>query len=122
MHTRLKYSGTALPTDSNTFTLFSTQATGFHSGFLQHSGTARVVTDIKHSHNGTFKWYKSDDGGTNWNQIGELLAVGGGATSNTLDALCEGYRDFKVDWVNGGTTQTTFEIDIALTDERTSAA
>lgn len=118
MTTRLSYSGTALPTDSDTFVLFSTQGTGFWSGFLQHTCTKRFVVDIQNSHAGTLNTYKSDDGGTNWKQTGSIPVAATTATVNVLDVVVEHYRDFKCEWVNGGTTQTAFEIDMALVPDR----
>lgn len=122
MNTRAKYTGTALPADSDTEVLFSTTTMPMAS-FFQITGIRRVVFDIKNSHIGTIKVYKSDDRGTNWEQISEdSVAVPAATDTNTYDYLVEPYRDWKAEWVNGGTTQTKFEIDIALTDDRSPAA
>ena len=117
--TRVKYTGTALPTDSDVHVLFDTTV-AFASGanLFQLSGTKRFLLDIKNSHAGTLKMYKSDDRGTNWNQIDQVSVAAAAATdSNVYDLLVALYRDWKIEWTNGGTTQTTFEIDQMLTDE-----
>lgn len=117
-YSAIKYMGTALPTLSATFTLFTTVDTGM-SNFFPIAGLHRFLVDIKNSHAGTLKEYKSDDGGTTWNQISETAIAAAAATAtNVKDYLVSGYRDWKVDWVNGGTTQTTFEIDMSVTGQR----
>lgn len=120
MTTTVKYIGTALPTDSDTFTLFDTTSTGHWTGMLAHTQTCRVLVDIKHSHNGTLKSYKSKDGGTNWVAMSSQAVTASAATS-AADYLVEGLRDFKLEWVNGGTTQTTFVADIVLSSDRALA-
>jgi hypothetical protein len=87
-------------------------------------GVKRFVLDLKHSHTITLRWYKSDDRGTNWNQIGEEASIAAPAATDTTtrDFFVEPYADWKLDLINGGSAQTTFEIDMVMTDERGGAA
>ena len=116
---KLSYTGTALPVANTTYTLFSTVvAAPTAQNFLGLCGAKRFLMDIKNSHAGTLKWYKSDDRGTNWNQIGQVsMAAAGSTASNVYDILVHGYADWKIDLLNGADTQTTFEIDMSLSDE-----
>ncbi len=113
-HTNVTYKGTALPADSTTVSIFDT-STFSSKRFISNGNYDRLLVDVKNSHTATYKWYKSSDRGTNWNQIGEsAVSVPAATASNVTDFLITGYDDFKLEWVNGGTTQTTFEIDISL--------
>ena len=120
----LKYTGTALPLLNTTYTLFSTVvAAATAANFFGLCSAKRFIMDIKNSHTGTLKWYKSDDRGTAWNQIGQVsVAVPAATASNVYDILVHGYRDWKIDFVNDGDTQTTFEIDMSLSDEIAKAS
>lgn len=121
----LKYSGTALPTGSATFVLFSTAAPSAGvagscpmANWAPMSGLHVYNYDVKHSHDGTVKGYKSDDRGTNWLQFydsGTLTAPAATDTNGDVVSV-EGMPDFKFEWVNGGTNQTTFEFTQNLSD------
>lgn len=117
---RPKYVGTALPTGATTETLFSTVAAFPGKGYPAMCGVKRLVIDIKHSHAGTMKAYRSKDRGVNWDQIYDSGSIAApAATSSTIrDFAIEQYDDWKLDWLNGGTNQTTFNVDMALADER----
>lgn len=119
-NTHVKYTGTALPADANTYTLFDTTTAnaGMGASFFANSNTKRFLLDIKNDQAGTLKVYKSDDRGTNWNQIDQVSVAAAAATdTNTYDFLVAQYKDWKITWTNGGVTQTTYEIDMALSDE-----
>jgi hypothetical protein len=119
----IKYSGTAPIGDSATYALFSTVTTFPGARMPQGAGLKRLVVDLKHSQNGTFKLYKSSDRGTNWYQVDEAAATATGATaSDVYDALIEEYDDFKLDWTNGGVAQATWNVSIALSSERSPSA
>lgn len=125
MNTRVKYVGTALPLANATVNLFSTvQAFPMNSG-AQMMNVARLLTDLvidTASHlGGTFKWYKSMDGGTNWTQIGSQSAAGyvsASPDSNRLDLTIQEYRDFKLDFTVSTENTTQFDVDMVLTSER----
>lgn len=122
-YSTVKYTGTALPLLNTTETLFST-VTAFATGanMFALAGIKRFLLDLKNSHSGVLKVYKSDDRGTNWNQIDNVVVAAAAATdSNVYSFLVHGYRDWKIDFVNDGTTQTTFEVDMSLGDEVSGA-
>ena len=121
MQARVKYIGTALPADSDVETIFDTTSTGHWTDMLNHMGVKRVRFEAKHSHNATVNTYFSDDGGTNWEAVSSTAVTGGGSDTNIVDALVEGYKDWKMEWVNGGTTQTEFKPVIALVCDRSVA-
>ena len=119
-HSRVKYNGTALPIDATTETLFSTVAAFVTSqSAFAMMGVHRVVVRLKNDQAGTLKTYRSVDRGTNWSQVSQTSVAAAAATaSNDYDFLVEGYLDFKIDWLNGGVTQTTFAPDISLITDR----
>lgn len=113
--THVKYAGTALPTDSDTFVLFTTVETGKGQNFLPMLGIETFEITVKCSHAGTFKGYASKDRGTNWVQVSETAIAASPSTgSDSVSILVGSYADWKLSWVNGGTTQTTFVLNMAL--------
>lgn len=116
--TVITYSGSTPGTDSNVYNLFSSVVALPGERMAQGAGVKRIIIDLKHSHDGTFRLSKSTDRGTNWTIVNEQAATGGGTDSNTYDANIEPYDDFKVDWVNGGTAQNPWVPSIALSNER----
>ena len=125
---KVRYTGTALPTGATTETLFTTANMG--AAAMAILGLARLTVAIKNSHSGTLKLYKSQDRSTtsnpstitNWQQIAESAVAAAAATGeNIYDYLVEPYYDVKLDWLNGGVTQTTFLVDMALSPERSPA-
>lgn len=119
--TRVAYIGTALPANADTENIFSTQVSA-SSGFFQHAGIKRFLVSVKNDQAGTLKEYRSVDGGATWDQISQTsVALVASTARNTYDFLVEPYEDWKLDWVNGGVTQTTFDIDLALETDRALA-
>ena len=101
---------TAAPTDSDTTTLFNS-VTAYGAGVLSLTGINRIAFTVENSHSGTLKQYRSTNGGTTWDQVGTDLAVVAAAAtdvSGPYDYLVDPHPDWKLDWVNGGTTQTTW--------------
>ncbi len=117
------YAGATPGADSNTYNLFSSVTAFTGAGMHAANGLKRLIVDIKHNQNGTLKLYKSLDRGVNWHQVDEVSATATGATASDIyDALVEEYRDFKLDWTNGGSAQTTWAISVALSGERAPRA
>lgn len=114
----ITYTGTPLPTGSTTNILFSTVAAFPGANYLAQTGMKRLQLDLFVSQNGVLNWYKSPDRGNTWHQLSTQAITASGTSSSTLDILCEEYADFKIEWVNGGVTQTVFDISMALSDER----
>lgn len=122
MFTRVTYSGTTPGADSNTYNLYNSTSDGGGSGFAM-KGYHFAVLDIKNAAAGTLKAYKSIDRGVTWNQIEQFsVAAAPTAESNKYEFLVEPYMEWKLDWVNGGASQSTmWVVDFALTDRRASA-
>lgn len=113
----IKYDGTALPADSTTETLFDTTNYGVKN-LMQYAGLDWFNYRVDHSHQGIIKTYVSDDRGTNWSQHKtHNLAPHHGSIVNFGSFRVTGSLDFKAEWVNGGTTQTTFRPHLSLSCE-----
>ena len=98
------------PTDSDTTTIFNS-VTAFGQGVFRTLGIKRISFGAEHSHAATVKAYMSTNHGTNWDQVeGDeaLTAPASGDIGGPLDFYVAPYMDFKLEWVNGGTTQTTW--------------
>lgn len=127
MNTAVKYTGTALPLSGATVVLFSTVTAFQMANGIQMGGIARLVVDLRvdgAAHlGGTFKWYKSEDRGTNWLFVDSQVVSGDGSTtpSQRLDLLIQAYRDFKLEFVMAAENSTEFNIDMALTTQRSAA-
>jgi len=109
--------------DANTYNVYNSVSAWSGKRMATQSGYKRLVVDMKFAGgNGTLKWYKSSDRGTNWLQIGQESVTAPSSTDTVVrDFLIEEYDDFKLDWVNGGSAQTTWNISVALTDSRNPA-
>ena len=113
----LKYTGTALPTDSNTVVLFDSTAVLTDNKFkhwLTMTGLRWFKYSIWNSHAGTVNFYESVDGGTSWRLWDSDTVAASPTEAATESRLVEGKADVKVEWVNGGTTQTVFDIHLSL--------
>ena len=126
MITKLKYSGTTPGADTNTYNLFSTVSKeGIGRNFFASVGVEKFLVFIKMdaTETGTLKEYCSEDGGTTWLQVSETDVTGAAATSqNPYEFLVAPYRDWKLDWVNGGTAQTVWEVNMALDTDRSASS
>lgn len=109
---RLKYTGTAPGTDSNTYVIFSTVAAGYPRGWGDMSDVHSFHWDIKHDQAGTLKGYHSLDGGTTWVQFYDTGSLAAPTYTDNAVVLVEGFRDFKFEWVNGGTAQGTWVVNL----------
>lgn len=140
-NTQVKYTGAALPGNAETVILFDTAisvdgvnlttaalraaARGFamSKGHFQKMGGKRFVLRLVNDAAGTLNVYKSDDRGANWNKIYTVAVAASAANSeNVYDVLIEGLYDWKVEWVNGATPQTSWEPSMEISDERGLAA
>lgn len=122
---QIKYAGTAPGADANTYNLFDSTVAFPGARMAQGAGLARLVISMKNVGGaGTVKLYASDDRGVTWRQVYDSgsVAAPAASTSNLFDLLIEPYPDFKADWINGGSAQTTWQIDIALVAMRAAAS
>ena len=126
----VRYTGSTPGADTNTYPIFSSVTAFPGCNMAQNHGLKRLFVTIDNPQSGTLKFYRCMDGlggsttarGTNWVQVGGDFAVTSSATDvATFDGLIEGFADFKLDFVNGGSAQTGWTVSIALTGERAAA-
>lgn len=119
-------------TDSNTYNLFSSIVTFGAPNQSNSASTTLMAHDISrlelrlaNNATGTLKFYTSTDGGTNWDQTGGDISVAASTSTDIngpYDFLLDPYTDCKLDWVNGGTAQTTWRPNVVLVRGDRSAA
>jgi len=116
---RFRYSGSVPGGVSTEFTLFDTTTAnvGIGGNFFTMMDIARFRIRLNHVAAGTLKWYRSHDAGLTWRLDGQktMPAISSGADEE--DWLVEGNKDWKLTWVNGGTTQAA-----ALVGDTTASA
>jgi hypothetical protein len=118
----ITYTGAVPGADSNTYNLLNTVTAGWPGNCLPMFGVHKIIIDLHHDKLGTLKWYKSSDSGTNWRQMGQASVAAPAATEGTqVEIVVSGEKHIKIDWVNGGSAQTTFQPDIALSTDRSAA-
>lgn len=124
---RVEYTDVALPLSTTVYTLYDTTDTKVASGtaksirnLLVMHGMYWFSYSIWHDENGTIKASFSNDGGTNWFQHGGDISASAPAAGTTTDGeiFLEGYKDWRVEWTNGGSNQTVFEPNLSLNSDR----
>lgn len=117
--TRIPYQDTALPTDSDTFTLVDTTVLSPNlRGVIPMAGWHRFFLSVFANQDGTITEYTSVDGGTNWRQVGTAESHTGSSTAQTtVEYEVDAYRDWRLIWTNGGTNQTTFEVQMSFSTD-----
>lgn len=97
------------PTGAGTTVLFDSTTVGA-GWFLRHVNANRYEVVIQNDQAGTIKGYWSANGGTTWNQYdSQTVAIpAAGASSGPYDYHLDAFKDFKAEWVNGGSNQTTW--------------
>lgn len=118
--------------DSNTYNMFNSTVTFGAPNQSNSSSTTMTSHDISrlefrlaNNATGTLKFYTSLDGGTNWDQTGNDITVAASTSTDIngpYDFLIDPYRDVKLDWVNGGSAQTTWRPNVTLVRSDRSAA
>lgn len=117
--TRVKYTGATPGGDTNTYPIFTTLTNGWPAGFFALQNISKLVVDTKHDAAGTFAWYKSNDRGTSWEQIGtEAISAPASTVTIFREFTVEPYEDFKLDWVNGNTAQDPWDVSMVLIPNR----
>lgn len=114
---RVTYTGSTPGANTNITVLFSTVTAFPGKAMGAYGGIRRIGLDLAHSHNGTLNLYKSGDRGTNWSLV-STEAITAAATTTKKEFLVESLADYKLEWVNGGSAQTTWLVDILLGDDR----
>lgn len=111
------YSGSTPGADTNTYGIFSSVSAFPGKRMLPGHGYRRFVVGIRHSSAGTVNLYKSADRGTNW-VLADTFSAASTTEEDLYDALIEHFDDFKVEWVNTGSAQTTWVVSLAASPER----
>lgn len=115
---RLKYSGSTPGADASTYNLW-TSVTAGGANLASMSGSKYFLLDLKNSHAGTLKAYKGaardSTGAVTFSQIEQFsVPAAPSAESNKYEFVIDAYTDWKLDWVNGGSAQTTWLVDMSL--------
>lgn len=117
---KVKYVGSALPGNAETVVLFSTTAnSGMGAAFIASAQLNRFYMTLINDQAGTLNAYSSENRGTTWTKIYTSAVAASAANSESpYDFLIEPYSDWKLEWVNGATPQTTFRPAMALQGQR----
>lgn len=129
-HSNIKYVGTTPGADTNTYVLLATilpaaptnvMNAQWPQNFFGLNGINKVSVTLKCNQAGTINAYESTDRGVNWRQI-DTNAVAAPASSAVvlLEYLVEGLLDFKLEWANGSSAQSPFDVLISLQDSRST--
>ena len=115
---RLVYRGASPGADTNAYPLFdSTQSP---SPFV-HWQKDRMTVRIRCNAAGTLRVYSSNDRRT-FSQVFADVAVSASTNPGTFSDFFVGdLQDVKVEFVNGGSAQTTFLVDMSLEDSSVKA-
>jgi hypothetical protein len=117
-YSRVKYTGSTPGADANTYVLFSSYVMYPAPYMLQGGGVKTVALSLEHDHDGTLNTYSSDDGIT-WLQVSTEAITAPSASGTTYkEYKVATYPHFKIEWVNASSAQTTWNVGVALIDER----
>lgn len=118
---KITYTGATPGADTNVYVLFDSSKLGVTTAGKQclanFPKAQRLILSLLNSATGTLKGYRSENGGTTWTQVFADDAPGAATTTAALrDYLVAGFRDFKLEWTNGGSAQTTWLVDMFLSE------
>lgn len=116
---KITYTGTAPGADSSVYLLFDSTKLGVTTAgkfsLANLIKAQRFTLSLLNAAAGTLKAYRSENGGTTWSQVFADDAVSAATTTAAFrDYYIAGFRDFKLEWTNGGSAQTTWLVDMAL--------
>ena len=128
-YTKVKYTGSTPGADASTYVLFATAppsagSTNFACNGArqcQGAGLHRLVVDIGHAASGTLNFYRSQNRGVTWDQVftSGVIAAPAATSSTIRDFAFEPYDDFKLEWLNAGSSQAArWIVDMSLVGER----
>lgn len=121
---RVKYTGSALPGNAETVVLFSTVAAFPGAQYLAQRGLERFVLSLVNDQAGTLKAFFSDNRGVSWTQIDNVAVAIAPANEDQVYDFggLPAFQDWKLEWLNGATPQTSFKPNMYLTTERAPLA
>ena len=116
----IKYVGAALPGNAAVVSIFNSVTSFPGKNMIQYMGIKRLLFSVDNDQTGTLKAYKSADRGVTWTRVlADISVTAASANTETVkDFLIEQYADFKLEWTNGATPQTVFNVSVALEDTR----
>lgn len=111
---RLRYAGSTPGADSNSYVLFDTTAltSGGGLGLTALGSPGRFVVNIRNDQTGTLRAYRLN--GSTWEQAYPDQAVAASSTGGIYDFFVGTFDHFRLVWVNGGSAQTVWSVDMAL--------
>jgi len=112
--TYVPYKGSALPGNAESIVLFSSTV-AFGARAAQHYRCFWVDVEIQTDEAAgtqTVVLQKSNDGGSNWIDVGSADNVGDGRT--LVSYFVSPYQDWRVVYLNGSTPQTLFAVDLVI--------
>lgn len=110
--------------DANTYKLFDSTIAFSAARMMRMCNISRAVFTLQNSQAGTLNAYWSNDGGTTWRLYdARAVAIPAASTSSgPFDYYVEAYRDWKLEWVNGGVAQATWAPELELVEGDRAAA
>lgn len=100
------------PAGGATVELFNS-VTAFGAGVLSFLPLKRIQFSAEHDQTFVLNGYRSTNGGTNWDQtFTQSLPVVANTIAGPIDVLIDGFSDFKLEAVNGGTPQGTWRPEL----------
>lgn len=124
----IKYAGSTPGADANTYVLLATTNPGtstdpmnanWSQRFFALTGTRKVTLTLKCDNAGTLKVYEQKARNGTWRQIDQVSVSAPAATSSFVAEFdVEGLDDWKLEWVNGGSAQTFWDVFLSLSDQR----
>jgi len=116
---RWSYQGATPGADSNTYTLFDSSALGMGTGGRANMGFARLTICISNNAAGTLKIYRSSANGTpSWTKVqaDQTVSAAASGSSYELDLYVGDFYDVKLDFTNGGSSQSGWFVEGTLND------
>lgn len=112
---QIPYQDTALPTDSDTFVLWNSEnfLPQGAANMLANMGVNRWTASLWLSQDGTVNGYRRETGSSAWRKF-YTNALTAGTEALQEDVFIGGYGEVKFEFVNGGVTQTAFDVRQAL--------
>jgi hypothetical protein len=110
------------PTGANTVVLFNSFVALLGTTLDTHD-LVRYILTVDNNQAGTVNVYRSDDGVTFYLNTQRAVPIPTGPLidSGPLDFAIDGLKYIRVDWVNGGVTQTTWHPQQELVEKDRAA-
>lgn len=117
--TKIKFDDSTLPTGSGDTTLFDTSVAYTGKSQFRAGGIRKFVFNIVHNQSANIRLHKSDDRFVSNDIQVSTTALVAGTTEGEF--LVELFDDWRVIWENAGVDQGVWEVDLALSDDRSQS-